>query len=171
MSDKLRGQKRVGQLRVKGTVVLKAEIAGGIDKVIAEIGGKDQSAQIFTAAGGIIPSGMVRDCPLDMRVLLPQIEIESEGSDDPVVPLLHPRENRVYGFSSGGYIIAFVQHIRDLGVALIPLARCGRNHITARGIGSHNRVYLPKMLRVRQRTAAEFRYDHPRHPFLFHALL
>ena len=156
MTGKLRGQKRIGQLRIKGAVVLEAEVVGGIDKVIAEIGGEDQPAQIFPTACGIIPSGMVRDRPPDMCVLLPQIKSESERSDNPIVPFLHPCENRVDGFSPGGYIVAFVQHIRDLGVPLIPLSRCGRNHITACGIRVHDRVHLLKMFRIRQGTAAKF---------------
>ena len=124
MTCKLGTQSLVGLVLVKAAVVFEKYDVFGIDKVIAEILGKNKSVDIFAAAGGKIASGMMQQSVFDVLELSAKIKAHAELGDYIFKSLDNFLICCGYIAARACFLITAVQQICHLNILGEALARC-----------------------------------------------
>ena len=141
---------------VKGAIFLEENARCRIHEGVFQIGGKDLTVQVFSAACHVVATCMVRDGDADHGELLIHGELQSQLLHDAVVALLDLIEHGREVFPIGSQLIATVQKIRHLIVAAETLAGRGRNHVALPCLCANDLRDLAELIGICQGAAAEF---------------
>ena len=131
-----------------------------IDEIIFQILCQNQRRQILPAACGEIPPRVMIDPIADIRQFARYIIIQAEVADNRVVTL--GNLCKVIGdiLPRTRHFVATVEHIGYLDIVGGSLSGRGRDHISARGIRTHDFANSAELRGIRQRRTAELhRFD------------
>ena len=149
----------VGLFLIQRAVVLEEDDVLGIDEVKTQIFRQNQGVEVLTAGGGITAACGVKHGVLDVVQLTGDVEIQAQVGNDAYVTgtdLVVAGFDGLHGGAGLDEVVAAVEQVGDLGIALVPLTGGGGNDVAAVGIGLDDGGYLTEMLGIGQRAAAEF---------------
>ena len=143
---------------IKFPMLVKENHFCRVDERKFQIGGHDDSVQIFSSGSSVILSCLISEIFLDFLKLLFQRQLQGQALDDffvsgtdggklfrKIASLLRKR-------------IAGVQHVGHLFIVPAALARRGGNNKASLRIRLDNASHLSELLRARQRASAEFHH-------------
>ena len=129
-----------------------------INEVEAQVLSQNQTVEVLTAGGGVAAAGGVKHGVFDVIQLAVDVVVQTQISNDAGVTGADLVEAGIDGFHGGArldQVVATIEHIGDLGIALFPLTGSGGNNVAAGGVGFDDGGDLTEMLGIGKRATAE----------------